>query len=80
MHYKREGLKTACPDDLGSSQLDSCTNLHHFQGKSVQITCGSGYHQNQTQNHAVEWRSGNQRLLQQLVLQGLVPTIWQLTS
>lgn len=78
LHYKRETLKTPCPDEPGSSQLDFCTILHHFQDKSVQFACGSGYYQNQTQNHAVEWRSGDQCLLQWLVLQGLFPILWQL--
>lgn len=71
-------LKTLCPDELGSSQLDFCTILHHFQDKSVQCTCGSGYYQSQTQNHAGEERFGNQCLLQWLVLRRPVPIFRQL--
>lgn len=71
-------LKSPCPDELGPSQLDFCTILHHFQDKSVQCLCGSGYYQNQTQNHAGEERPGDQCLLQQLALGTLVSILRQL--
>lgn len=61
---------------LGCSQLDFCTILHHLQTKSVQLHVIQDVIK--TRHRSVESRSGNQCLLQWLVLQGLVPILWQL--